>query len=199
MSFDAADFTSPVISGEGSTVPIEIDVEGAERLVLFVRDGGDNFNFDHAVWVQPTLSGPRGKLKLTDLRWTHADSGWGAPRVDRTCEDQPLMLKGKKVSGIGTHANSTIVFPLPEGYDTFRVLGALTHQGSVEFGVLVDRGDTRTISDASTVSVDFADLGLSGKAEVQDLWSGENLGTFEGSFGRELPLHDAGLYRITPE
>ncbi len=197
LSFGDADYASPVIAGQWKSQEIEVSVKDGKKLILFVKDGGDGFSFDHAVWVDPVLKGPKGELSLTRLDWINANSGWGAPHVNRTCEDQPLMVEGKKVTGIGTHSESIIIYDLPEGYDTFSVKGVMSNTGSVVFGVLVDRG-AADVSDASVVSVNFDDLGFSGKALVRDLWSGEMLGEFTDSFGYELPLHGAGLYRIRP-
>jgi hypothetical protein len=198
LDFSNADYASPVIAGQGRSQEVRVSVKGGKRLVLFVKDGGDGFEHDHAVWVNPTLSGANGKMKVTDLKWTHATSGWGQPRVNRTCEDQPLMVDGKPVEGIGTHSESTIIYDLPEGYDTFTAKGVMARGGSVVFGVLVDRskGD---VSDAAEVKVDFAQLGISAKAKVRDLWAREDLGTFEGRFSRKIPMHGAGLYRVTPQ
>ncbi len=197
VDFSMAQYVSPVIAGEGKSQEVEISVKGGKRLALFVRDGGDGTSWDHAVWVDPVLSGPNGELKLTDLEWAYADAGWGAPHVNRTCEDEPLDTVGIDEAGIGTHANSVILYALPEGYETFSTKGVMTNKGSVVFAVAVDRGD-QVIEDSSEVSVDFADIGLSGKVRVRDLWSREDLGEFSGSYGRELPLHSATLLRLTP-
>ncbi|WP_431924983.1 alpha-galactosidase [Micromonospora wenchangensis] len=51
---------------------------------------------------------------------------------------------------------------------------------------------------AATVSVNLAELGI-GSATATDLWSGAALGTSTGTFGRSLPAHGAGLYRLTPQ
>lgn len=198
LDFSSADYASPVIAGQGRSQEVRVSVKGGKRLVLFVKDGGDGFEHDHAVWVNPTLSGANGKLKVTDLKWTHATAGWGQPRVNRTCEDQPLMVDGKPVEGIGTHSESTIIYDLPEGYDTFTAKGVMARGGSVVFGLLVDRS-TGDVSDAAEVKVDFAQLGISAKAKVRDLWAREDLGTFEGRFSRKIPMHGAGLYRVTPQ
>ena len=197
VDFSSAQYVSPVIAGAGNSQEITLSVKQGKRLALFVKDGGDGLDFDHAVWVDPVLSGPKGELELTDLEWVFADAGWGAPHVNRTCEDQPLIVNGAPVTGIGTHADSVILYDLPEGYDTFSTKGVMTNRGSVVFGVAVDRGD-RVIEDFSEVRVDFSDLGLSGKERVRDLWKQEDLGEFAGSFGRKLPLHGAGLFRLTP-
>lgn len=197
VDFANADYASPVIAGEGQSQKITVSIRDAKRLVLFVNDGGDGFAFDHVAWVEPTLSGRKGKLPLTELEWTYADSGWGSPRVDRTCEDQPLMVNGQEVSGIGTHSTSTIIYELPEGYDTFTTTGMMTNSGSVQFGVLAENADG-AVSDTSTVTVKFEDLGFRGSAYVRDIWAQETLGTFKDEFSRELPLHGAGLYRLRP-
>lgn len=198
IDFASADYASPIIAGEGKSQEVTVSLKGGKRLVLFVKDGGDGLNFDHAVWEEPVLRGPKGELKLTDLKWSYADAGWGEPHVNRTCENQPLMVGGKEVGGIGTHANSTIIYNLPEGYDTFKTKGVMSNRGSVVFGVLVDKGD-QVISDVSEVSVHFKDIGITGKASVRDLWTHKDLGVFSDSFGQKLPLHGAGLYRVSPQ
>jgi hypothetical protein len=192
-----ANYKSPVLRGVGSVVEMSVPIGKARKLMLFVSDAGDGFAYDHSVWVEPVLCGPKGTLKLTNLRWRFASSGWGEPRVNRTCDNQPLLVNGTAVEGIGTHAVSVIVFDLPEGYDMFRARGALTQKGTVEFAVLADPVE-KTIPDRSPVAVSFADLGISGKAQVRDLWKKEELGAFTNSFSREIPLHGAGLYRVSP-
>lgn len=197
LEFDAADYASPVIAGLNKSQEITVSVKGGKQLVLFIKNGGDNIVYDHAVWIDPLLKGPNGELKLTDLKWTYASAGWGETRVNRTCDDKPLMVNGQPVFGIGTHAESTIIYDLPEGYETFSTKGVMTHDGSVVFGVLVAKGEQET-SDVSDVGVDYVALGISGKVKVRDLWARKNLGIFSGSFSRELPLHGAGLYRLSP-
>jgi alpha-galactosidase len=197
LDLSSADYVSPVISGEGGSQEVSVSVAGGKRLVLFVKDGGNGFEYDHAAWVSPVLRGPKGVLKLTELKWVHAESGWGEARVDRTCEDKPLTVNGTAVTGIGTHATSVITYDLPEGYDTFTATGVVTNQGSVVFGVMVDRGDNATTA-LSEVKVDFATIGITGDARVRDVWTQQDLGVFRSEFARKLPLHGAGLYRITP-
>ncbi|MCH1931176.1 NPCBM/NEW2 domain-containing protein [Shewanella sp. A25] len=192
-----ADYASPVIAGLGKSQEIAVNIKGGKKLVLMVKDGGDGVMFDHAAWINPTLTGAKGSLSLKELTWSYADSGWKDVRWDNTMEDAPLMDNGKQVSGIATHSNSTIIYDIPEGYDTFTTKGMLTHTGSVVFGVLVDRSQD-SIADTSTVTVNFNDIGIEGKAKVRDLWKHQDLGTFNGSFGQALPLHGGGLYRITP-
>lgn len=197
LDFDSADYASPVIAGKDKSQEISVSVKGGKQLVLFVKNGGDGIMFDHAVWVDPVLKGSSGTLNLTELDWSHASAGWGEVRVNRTCDDKPLMVEGDEVRGIGTHAESTIIYDLPDGYDTFTTKGVMANEGSVVFGVLVSRSG-QEVSDTSRVGIDFSDLGIKGKARIRDLWAHKDLGVFSDSFARELPLHGAGLYRITP-
>jgi alpha-galactosidase len=173
----------------------------ARKLVLLVTDAGDGFNFDHADWIEPILSGPKGTLKLTDLKWVIAKAGWREVRVNRTVEDKPITLNGAPVEGIGTHSISFIEYDLPDGYDSFQARGVLSPgslgKGSVEFLVLTETAKVE-VPDQSLVSVSFANLGITGAAKVRDLWKGQDLGVFTNSFSRDIPIHGAGMYRLSP-
>jgi len=198
LDFNNADYASPVIAGKGSSQKVEVSVKGGKRLVLFVKDGGNGINWDHIVWGEPVLHGPKGDLKLTELKWLSASSGWREVHVNRTCDDQPIVINDKPLEGIGAHSESVIIYQLPEGYETFTSTGYVTQdEGSVVFGVLVDKGEA-DFSDTAIVNVKLESLGIKGKVKVRDLWSHKNLGTFDGSFERELPQHGAGMYRISP-
>jgi len=197
------DYRSRRLRGEPKQDMIDIDVpiHGARRLILAVGDGGNGNFYDHAAWIEPTVTGPAGTLKLTDLDWKLATSGWGEVRKNRTVDGRPLTLNGKEVKGIGAHAVSVVEFELPEGYDTLTARGMITEgsqgKGRLEFLVLVDP-DKQVQPERSRVSVSFADLGITGRAKVRDLWARQDMGESSGSFEQELTLHSAGLYRISP-
>lgn len=198
IDFNNADYASPVIAGKGASQNVEVPIKNGKKLVLFVKDGGNGFSWDHVAWVDPVLTGPKGKLKLTDLKWQSATAGWGEARVNRTCENKPLTVNDQTVEGIGTHAESVIVYEIPEGYDTFSATGVVTNeQGSVVFGVLVDKGSF-DIPEKTVVNVSLKDIGIKGKVKVLDIWGKKELGVVEKVFGRELPMHGAGLYRLSP-
>ena len=196
-------YRSPTLRGEPKqqVIDMKVSIQDARSLVLAVGDGGDGSYYDHAAWIEPTLSGPAGTLKLTDLQWDLATAGWGEVRKNRTVDNRPLTLEGKEVDGFGTHSVSVIEFQIPEGYDTFTSRGMITEgsggKGSFEFLVLVDPEKTLK-PEFSEVSVQFPDLEISGKARVFDLWSHEEIGVFESSFSRKLPQHSSGLFRISP-
>ncbi|TWT84115.1 Alpha-galactosidase A precursor [Planctomycetes bacterium CA13] len=196
--FSKANYKSPVLSDMGSDVEISLPIGNARRLALMVDDAGDGFAYDHAVWVEPTLKGPNGSKKLSELRWTSAQAGWGQTQINHTCEGHPLVVDGEPVAGIGTHAKSVIQYDIPEGFDTFNARGVLTHHGSIRFGVLAD--DTKeTTPDSNFVSVSLSDLGITVETLVRDLWNRKDLGVFSGEFSQEIPLHGAGLYRLSPQ
>ena len=178
-------------------------MKGARKLALVVTDGGDNISYDHADWIEPVLSGSNGTLKVSEQKWTFAKAGYGEVRANLTIEGKPVMMDEKVVDGIGTHAVSVIEFDIPAGYDTFKARGILSHSrpkksGSVEFVVLTDAARLE-IPDKNEVSVSFADLGITGKAKVRDLWKRLDLGVFSGRLSHEIPIHGAELFRISPQ
>jgi hypothetical protein len=198
LDFNNADYAGPVITGKGSSQKVEVSVKGGKRLVLFVKDGGNGINLDHIVWGEPVLHGPKGDLKLTELKWLSATSGWREVHVNRTVDDQPIVINDKPLEGIGAHAESVIIYELPEGYETFTSTGYVTQdKGSVVFGVLIDKGEA-DLPETAPVNVKLESIGIKGKVKVRDLWSHKDLGIFDGNFSRELPQHGAGLYRLTP-
>jgi hypothetical protein len=204
FNFDQAAYKSPLVSGRSGeqVVDINVPIKGAKSLMLVIGDGGDGFFFDHAAWIEPMLTGPKGSLKLTSLKWVSAKAGFGTPQINRSVDNKPLSLNGKLVDGIGTHSISTIEYKLPEGYDTFSSRGITTPggegKGHFNFLVLVDP-DRKAMPERSKVSVSLSDIGITGKAAVRDLWRHTDLGASEGEFSQSLPLHGAGLYRISPK
>lgn len=70
--------------------------------------------------------------------------------------------------------------------------------GSIEFLVFTDAAKL-DIAERRRMSVSLVDLGMSGGARVRDLWTRQDLGTFRGTFSAEIPLHGAGLFRLSPQ
>ncbi len=126
-------FASQIVTYQthGYSVDIDADITGAKRLYLFVNDGDDGYACDWADWAEPRLIGPAGEKKLTELRWTSAVAGWGTVHVDLNVNGQTMRIDGKEVAnGIGTHANSLIVYDLPPGYTRFKARGGLDNGGT---------------------------------------------------------------------
>ncbi|MEY3175513.1 MAG: hypothetical protein RLZZ436_3427 [Planctomycetota bacterium] len=153
--------SSPLVTTAtpGHAVQLTADIRGAKDLYLVVTDGGDGFGCDWADWAEPQLIGPAGTLKLTELKWKSAQSEWGRPGMGVNVEGRALRIQGKSVEfGIGTHANSTIHFTIPEGYEKFTARVGLdnggTDQGgggSVQFHVFTQAPGPLTAAAASTV------------------------------------------------
>jgi hypothetical protein len=55
------------------------------------------------------------------------------------------------------------------------------------------------ITQPRRVSVSLADLGVAGSAEVRDLRTRKDLGTFTGAFAPEIKPHGAGHDRVEPQ
>ncbi len=130
-------FVSSVVTSRtpGHAVDIDVDLKGARSLFLVLDETGDGHGCDWADWVEPRLIGPKGELKLTDLKWKAAFSGWGNARVNLNASGGKLVVGGKPVPyGIGTHAPSTIEFVVPEGYTRFKARGGLDHGGISQRG-----------------------------------------------------------------
>lgn len=125
-------YASPVVTSKtaGHAVDINVDLKGSRSLFLVVDETSDGFGCDWINWVSPVLTGPKGELKLTELKWKSALSGWGSVRVNKNAGGGQLIVNGKPVAeGIGTHAPSTIEFVIPEGYTHFKAKGGLDKGG----------------------------------------------------------------------
>lgn len=117
-----AAFSSDVITRAtpGEAVDVDVDITGAKKLYLVI-DLVDDYRVDHTDWAEPRLTGPKGEMKLTDLKWVKAISGWGEVQINKSVSGGELILSGTKAAyGIGTHAASFIEYDLPEGYTRFK-------------------------------------------------------------------------------
>jgi len=199
-----ATFQSGIV-GRSGPVSIDVAVDGARKLWLYVSDAGDGNFADHAVWSEPTLVFDGETRRLTSLKWDSATQGYGVAAVDRSVVGKPLILDGKPVPfGIGTHASSMIVYTLPEGVKRFRATAGLEHEGAILNGggtlkfMVFTQDPMAGSSDAAVpVACSLSELGFSGTARVRDLWSRKDLGAFTGEFAPSIPWHGSGLYRVS--
>ena len=58
---------------------------------------------------------------------------------------------------------------------------------------LFNRTDEET-----TVTARWADIGVSGKQQVRDLWRQQDVGSFDGQFETKVPRHGVVLVKIAP-
>lgn len=180
------------------------DITGANKLYLVVTDAGDNFNYDHADWINPTIYKANGdSLKLTTVTPVSATSGWDVVKTNKSLDNKTLTVNGKTYSnGFGVNAYSTIQFSLPEGYTTFKsfcgfddeVLNASSGV-TVEFMLFTQ---DPTVTSVAEVPVDLTSLGFNGNCLIRDLWAKKDTGIFAGKqFAPYIRTHGAKLYRIS--
>jgi len=106
---------------KSGSVEIDVDVTGAEVLSLIATDAGNGGNSDWVDWVEPRVLTPRGEVRLKDLKWRSATTGYGQIQLGKSIVQKPLRLGSRTFTeGIGTHANSIITYLLPEGATRFR-------------------------------------------------------------------------------
>ncbi|WP_269686103.1 NPCBM/NEW2 domain-containing protein [Flavobacterium lacustre] len=188
----------------GHSKRVDIDITGVKKLYLVVNDGDHKTDWDHANWIAPTLYTEKDSLKLTDLKWIKATSGWEKPNVNKSVSGNDLTInKVKYENGIGTHSNSIIEFDVPEGYTRFKALVGLDEAcvtqnvgATVKFLVFTENPSGALPPPSMKIPIHFKELGLSGSYLITDLWSGKVVGEFSGEFSPEINLHGAGLYRI---
>jgi len=183
---------------------LSADITGASKLYLVVTDAGDNHNYDHANWIDPTIYKANGdSLKLTTLTPSSATSGFDKVQINKSLNSSPLKVDGTTyTNGFGLNSYSTIEFDIPQGYTSFKsfcgfddeVLSA-PEGVSMEFMVFTQ---DPTLSSAATITVDLTKLGFKGKCLIRDMWAKKEVDTFTGTqFAPTIKMHGAGLYRIS--
>jgi hypothetical protein len=193
------------VSGKKQSVEINVDVSKSRKLYLVVSEADNGNNWDHADWIEPKLTGPKGELDLTSLNWIKATAGWGEPAKNKSVACNILNVENHDYqNGIGTHAASIIEFDIPEGYNRFLAKAGLDKEciehpegASVKFLVYTQNPSGPPPPDSVKVPVKFEQLGLHGSCTIIDLWSNRNLGNFNDEFAPFIRNHGAGLYRIS--
>jgi alpha-galactosidase len=189
----------------GQSQSVDVDITGATKLYLNVRDGGDDIAWDHADWLNPVLSNGGKMVSLSALPWKVASAGWGSVTANKSVSGAELMVAGKKYErGIGTHSNSMIEYDLPAGYTRFQAAAGLDNAGAaqntggtLQFLVYTKNPYRPMPADSAKVSVSFTQLGLSGPCTVRDLWTGKELGLVANELAPYVRRHGAKLYRIS--
>ncbi len=186
------------------TAAVKVKIGDARKLYLVVTDGGDGNNWDHADWIDPRLTGERGSLNLTDIRWVSASSGWETSKVDESVAGNKLNVGNKEYAdGIGTHARSVIEYNIPEGYDTFSAIVGLDKEcvdhpegATVRFHVFTRYPTGSAPQDSAEISLNFKQLGLEGTCKVRDLWARKDIGEFTNGISLYTVNHGARLLEI---
>ena len=145
-------YRSPVITTSTSRHQVDITVEthGAKKIYLVATDGGNGFSCDWADWLNPIFVKQDGtNIKVNDLEWIKAESGYGRVGRNRNCNGDVLKIRSTTFTdGMGTHANSVIEYNVPADVVRFEAIGGLdlggTSQGggtqsSVQFLIYLDK------------------------------------------------------------
>jgi hypothetical protein len=202
-------FASPLVTRAtpGHGVEVDVDVRGRARLVLVAEGGEDGTGWDHALWAEPRLVMDDGtERRLTDERWVQATAGWGEVSTERSPSGGPMRVDGRPVRyGIAAHARSLIESSLPSSASRFRAFaavddGALTQPtgATARFSVYALPPAAPADPAGATISVSLAELSLSGRCRVRDLWTHADLAPVESELVAVVPWHGARLYRLSP-
>lgn len=118
---------------------VDVDIawpEGSKTLVLVIDDGGDNYNYDHADWINPTLVLRDGtEVPLTGAYKTR---GYTKSYFNRIYENKNVSTGGKMTvmgttydRGFSADANAAIFFTIPDDMDVvrFKAMGAADDSG----------------------------------------------------------------------
>lgn len=154
---------SYLTTGHASEAEVALPAD-SKQLVLVVTDGGDSYDCDHADWINPVLVMADGSeqdlTKFTILRNT---CGWGETHVNTNLNGGKLSVNGTKYDkGFATHANSVLIFDLPEN--------------AVKFKTITGLDNTGTNQDGSKSSVEFFAFNYDPTMRVEntDQWQGGN-------------------------
>jgi len=202
----AAAAASPLLTRQHPQATLDVPLNGASKLYLVVRDGGDGSAWDHADWLNPMLHIGSTTQPLTAQAWQHASAGWGRPTVGKSVSGGPLQVAGQTyTAGIGTHANSVIEYTLPPGVTRFTATVGLDQAaagqntgGTLQGLVFTKNPYQPAPADSVRVPVQLATLGLPKGSTVQDLWSGRQLGPVSGAFAPYVRRHGVVFYKISP-
>ena len=123
---------------------VDVDIEwpaGSKTLVLVIDDGGDNYNYDHGDWINPTLVLRDGtEVPLTG---TYKTRDYTASYFNRVRENanvdhggQMKVLGTTYGRGFSADANAALFFQIPDEMDVvrFRAMAAADDSGICQTG-----------------------------------------------------------------
>lgn len=154
---------SYLTTGYATDADVELP-KGSKELALVVTDGGDGYDCDHADWISPTVVLEDGtEVDLTTKTYLRGTCGWGSIGVNKNINGGTLSIDGNQFSkGFAVHANSILLFEMPEGAVRFKAHAGIDNTGS-------DQG--------SKCSVEFMVFNNDPtvRTETTDQWSGGNV------------------------
>jgi len=194
---------------DGHAVDVDIEwPEGEKTLVLVVDDGGDNYNYDHGDWINPTLVLRNGtEVALTG---TYKTRQYTKSYFNRVYENKNVDNGGKmKVMGtaydrgFSTDANAAIFFTIPDDMDVvrFKALAAADDSGigqqgattSIRFMVFAQNPLTDEQDDAVARSGLISRTGTKSKTLEADITDAEQLKIVVSNWGDGFAYDRADL------
>jgi alpha-galactosidase len=188
-----------------SFLTIDLDVSGAEKLVLVADDAHDNSQHPYVIWGEPELLDEQGNASsLKELPAEPCISWWGDVVKDALPEGGPMLLGGRRMQhGFGAHTMTWLEFELPQGVRRFRCIAGFGDASQPRDEARVVRFMVHAVPPgaghsevALPIEVTASELGFEPGLRVRDLWNGQELGPMHQSFTPRVPFHGAGLYRI---
>lgn len=129
------------------TYDILVELQEGENTFKFFNDEAHAPDIDKAVLYEEGLPmSEDGARYLSDMEWVSATSGWGGHPVqkDKNADGNTIQLGGVTYEkGIGTHAESVIVYDLDRSCSRFRAVASLEEnrpqrQGEIKIEVYGD-------------------------------------------------------------
>jgi hypothetical protein len=205
---DKGVWKSDIIKKEtpGQAVNIDVDITGAKKLYLVATQGDQEYTQHNAEWIEPMLTGSKGKLSLTDLKWKKVTAAGQKPTLNKSLFGNPLTVDTLVYkTGIATYANSIIEYDIPAGYNRFIAKAGLDKDAfkpgvfgiEVKFLIFTEDPTSPIPADSASIAVTFEQLGLKGTYQVRDLWGKKDVGSFENEFSQVIRRHASGLYRLS--
>ena len=194
---------------DGHAVDVDIPwPEGSKTLVLVVDDGGDNYNYDHGDWINPTLVLKDGtEVALTG---TYKTRDYTASYFNRVRENSNVDNGGSmKVLGVSyargfsTDANAALFFTIPDDMDVarFKAMAAADDSGigqtgattSLRFMVFDQNPLTNEQDDAAARSGLISRTGTKSKTLTADIEGAEQLKIVVSNYGDGFAYDRADL------
>jgi len=142
-------FTSRVLHGGDAPVPVNVDLKGAQKLLLIAGDGGDGIGDDHADWADAAITLPPDAAQKPEMitlnepprmkiQETSSAPAIHGPRIAGSTPGRPFLFS---IAATGIAPLNYTAENLPEGLQldpaTGIITGSLTHEGTTKVTLTV--------------------------------------------------------------